>query len=147
MTATVKRDCTSAFLKTENCYPLPCYRVLSVEKVPFGFSVFFSQEELLLPCSVQTLNYRVQYTLRVQCSVCNSLIKSHGSGLLKFKIWFELVFLARAIALASLAWNELGSNKVELIRFLDSSNPQFYCITSVTMIDATYLNMFSRLRS
>ena len=41
-----------------------------------------------------------------------------------FKIWLELAFLVRATAQARLAWNELGSNKLELIRFFDSSNPQ-----------------------
>ena len=63
-----------------------------------------------------------------------------------YEPWLGLVKvqnLAQAIARARLVWNELDSNKLELIRFFDPSNPQFYCITSVTMIDPTYLNMFS----
>ena len=84
--------------------------------------------------------------------MCSSLITSHGSGSLKFKIWLEQQ-IEPYIELDWLgtSWarfiNDPGSNKLELIRFFDSSNPQFYCITSVTMIDATYLNMFSQLQS
>ena len=67
-----------------------------------------------------------------------------------YEPWLGLVKvqnLTRAIARARLAWNKLGSNKLESIRFFDSSNPQFYCITGVTMIDATYLNKFRPISS
>ena len=54
--------------------------------------------------------------------------------LANYKPRLELAFLAQAITRVRLAWNELDSNKLELIRFFNSSNPQFYYNTSVTMI-------------